>query len=354
MLQKLTPQDLILVTGGTGLVGSHVAEQAKQRGLRVRALVRKSSGARLLKQWGFEIVTGDLDQPATLNEVCQGVTVVIHCAARVGDWGPIEDYRRVNVEGTRALITAALTSGYLRRWIQISSLGVYEGRDHFGTDEATPPSSSGIDGYTLTKVESELLVREAVQTSGLPAVILRPGFIYGERDRTVLPRLLERLKSGKFAYLGAPEKLMNNTFVGNLCEAVWLAAERDDVIGKVFNIRDPRSVTKREFIETICAAAGLPYPKKVVPLPAARALARAMEAVWRLLRISKAPLLNSARIKFLGLNLDFSIRRATEELGYQPTLDFRDAMPHAVAATAGKTAPSVQSISTDALSTALS
>ena len=325
-LVQLSSHDILLITGATGLVGSHVAEQARQKGFTVRALVRQGADTRLLQQWGCELITGDLDQPSSLKAACENVSVIIHCAAKVGDWGPTDDYRRVNVEGTKALLDAALLAGTLRRWVQISSLGVYEGRDHYGTDESTQPSTSGIDGYTLTKVESELLVCDYIKTRSLPGVVLRPGFIYGPRDRTVLPRLLDRLQAGKFAFLGAPDKLMNNTYVGNLCEAIWLAVERDDIVGEVFNIRDPRAVTKREFIDTVCDAAGLKRPTKVVPLPVAKFLAKAMEAVWKLLKKKEAPLLNSARIKFLGLNLDYSIDKAVRILGYHPSSDFRDAM----------------------------
>jgi nucleoside-diphosphate-sugar epimerase len=166
----------------------------------------------------------------------------------VGDWGPTGEYRRVNVEGTRTLLNAALQTGSLERWVQISSLGVYSGGDHYGTDETTAPNADGIDGYTLTKVESEKLVCDYVVQRQLPAVVLRPGFIYGPRDRTVMPRLMGKLRDRKFAYLGNHDKLMNNTFVGNLCEAVWLAIRNDNVVGEVFNIRDPRAVTKKEFI----------------------------------------------------------------------------------------------------------
>lgn len=329
---QLSSQDILLVTGATGLVGSHVAEQARKKGLRVRTLVRAEAVTSLLQQWGCELAVGDLDQPETLKSACKDVVAVIHCAAKVGDWGPTDEYRRVNVEGTRSLMDAALAGGQLKRWVQISSLGVYEGRDHYGTDEATLPSTAGIDGYTLTKVESELLVCDAIRNRGLPGVVLRPGFIYGPRDRTVLPRLLERLRSGKFAFLGSVDKLMNNTYVGNLVEAIWLAIERDEAVGKVFNIRDPRAVTKREFIDTVCDAAGIRHPTKVVPLPVAKFLAKAMEITWKLLGKKEAPLLNSARIKFLGLNLDYSIDKAIRELGYQPSMDFRDAMKLSVTA----------------------
>ncbi|MEZ6041386.1 MAG: NAD-dependent epimerase/dehydratase family protein [Planctomycetaceae bacterium] len=329
---QLSSEDLILVTGATGLVGSHVAEQAAKQGLRVRCLVRKGSRTDLLKDLGVELIEGDLDQPDSLRTACDGVSVVIHCAAMVGDWGRTDDYRRINVDGTRALMDAALDSGSLKRWVQISSLGVYEGRDHYGTDETSQPSTTGIDGYTLTKVESELLVCEYVRNKALPAVVLRPGFIYGPRDRTILPRLLERLQSGQFAYLGNTDKLMNNTYVGNLCEAIWLAIERDNIVGEVFNIHDQRSVTKKEFMDTVCDTAGIKRPTKVVPLPIARVLASGMEGLWRLLGKKQAPLLNSARIKFLGLNLDFSIEKANTMLGYRPSMDFADAMPLTVRA----------------------
>jgi nucleoside-diphosphate-sugar epimerase len=323
---ELTSSDILLITGATGLVGSHVAEQARDLGLNVRALVRPGADSKLLQSWGVELAFGELDAPDSLAAACRDVTVVVHCAAKVGDWGPVDEFRRVNVDGTRSLLDAALASGSLRRWVQISSLGVYAGGDHYGTDEATPPTTDGIDGYTKTKAESELLVCDYMQHRRLPGVVLRPGFIYGRRDRTVLPRLLERLRAGQFAYLGSPDKLMNNTWVGNLCEAVWLAIENDAAVGEVFNIRDPRAVTKREFIETVCDAAGVAHPKKVVPLPIAEALASVMEFTARLLKKKHAPLLNSARIKFLGRNLDFSIDKANRILGYHPATDFTEAM----------------------------
>ena len=123
---------------------------------------------------------------------------------------------------------------------------------------------------------------------------------------------------------------MNNTFVGNLCEAIWLAIGNDDVVGEVFNIRDPRAVTKKEFMDTICETAGYPIPQKVVPLHIAKFLSWHMETVWKLLRFKTAPLVNSARIKFLGMNLDFDIEKANLKLGYNPSTDFREAMQETV------------------------
>lgn len=322
--------DLLLVTGATGLVGSHVAQRARELGLRTRALVRESSDKTLLSEWGVDLVYGDLADHESHVRALEGVTVLVHCAARVGDWGPTDEYRKVNVDGTDSLLRAAEANGRLRRVVHISSLGVYPARDHHGTDESCSISTTGIDGYTLTKAESELLVRQHILERRLPCTILRPGFIYGPRDRTVLPRILDRLRSGEFKFLGTGHTLLNNTYVENLVDAVFLALGNDASTGEVYNITDGTLVTKRAFITLIAELAGLPVPDKAVPLFIARPLARVWETLWKFLDMEDAPLLSSARIKFLGLNLDFSIEKARRHLSYEPRVKFEAGMQAAV------------------------
>ncbi|MCA9071335.1 MAG: NAD-dependent epimerase/dehydratase family protein [Planctomycetaceae bacterium] len=322
--------NILLVTGGTGLVGSHVLEAAWARGLKTRALVRSAADAQMLSSWGCELVEGDLAKPESVKQAVEGATIIVHCAAKVGDWGPVDGYREVNVGGLKNLVTACQAFGQLNRFVHISSLGVYPARDHHGTDESEPINAVGIDGYTLTKVEAELYLKTQIEKLGFPAVILRPGFIYGPRDRTVLPRIFERLRKQKFAFLGTGENLMNNTFVGNLVEAIFLSIERDECLGQCFNITDGRLVSKKEFISTIAEQAEYPQPTKHVPLPVARFLAKAMEGTWKLLGKKEAPLLSNARIKFLGLNLDYSIEKAKRELRYAPHVDFQEGMKQTI------------------------
>lgn len=341
----MDPSDLLLVTGATGLVGSHVVERARKDGIPVRVLVRAGSDTKLLDEWAVEKVPGDMSDADSLKKAVAGATHIVHCAAKVGDWGPVEDYRAVNVRGVEELLSAVAeaasfgpeagsfrhaAAGSLKRYVHISSLGVYEARDHYGTDESEPPCTKGIDGYTLTKVECEQVVQQHIAEKSLPAVILRPGFIYGPRDRTVLPRILKNMKAGKVKFLGSGEQLMNNTFVGNLTDAVFLALNKDGVTGRTYNITDGRLVTKLEFLNTIAELAGYPKPTKHVPLGVAKTAAAVLEKLWKLLGKKEAPTPSKATIKFLGFNLDYSIQRAKDELGYEPRVDFQEGIKSAV------------------------
>ena len=121
----LTGDSVMLVTGATGLVGSHVAEQARKKGFRVRAVVRNPSQSAELAAWGVELVAGDMTDRDSLIRAVRGVAVIVHCAAKVGDWGPTEAYRAVNVDGLRHLLEAAEQETQLQRFVHLSSLGVY-------------------------------------------------------------------------------------------------------------------------------------------------------------------------------------------------------------------------------------
>jgi nucleoside-diphosphate-sugar epimerase len=319
----------IFITGATGLVGGHAAEEALKRGHRVRALVRSTSDTRWLDQWGVERVVGELDDPRVLRAGVDGADWVFNCAAKVGDWGRLEDFRRLNVEALRVLLDAAC-AGEVDRLVHISSLGVYEGRDHYGTDETVPPAANSLDAYTRSKTEAEALVLDYAQRCGLRATILRPGFIYGERDRTVIPKLLLNLRRGTFAYFGSGEQVLNCIYVKNLVHGIFLAAENPAAVGQVFNLTDGQPVTKTQFVGRVAELAGLDRPSRHIPLGLARFLANLVEGVAKLRGAKHPPLINKARYKFLGLHLDYSIEKARRILGYQPPFTFEQGIERAM------------------------
>lgn len=325
------PSNTLLVTGATGLVGSHVAERAVTEGYSVRALVRKDSPERaFLDHLGVESVVGDLTDAASLKAAVKGARWVVHCAAMVGDWGKVGDYRRVNIDALQVLLDAALAESSLDRFLMMSSLGVYPARDHHGTDESAPLSLAGIDGYTRSKAESELLVKRYIAEKSLRGVILRPGFIYGARDRQVLPRLLHVLGSGVFWYFGDGSAKLNNTGVKNLTDAVMLGLTKAEALGETFNITDDPLVSRVEFIETVTKLVGLPAPTRRLPRQIALPLAFGIDRAARLLGAKEAPRLSMARYKFLALHLEYSIAKAKRVLGYVPRTSFQDGMAEAV------------------------
>jgi nucleoside-diphosphate-sugar epimerase len=319
------------ITGATGFVGGHLAEACVARNCPVTTIARARSDTSLLERLGAAIHRGDLTDGELVSRVVAEADVVVHCAAKVGDWGPVEEYRAVNVEGVRTLLEACRHRP-IQRFVHLSSLGVYAARHHHGTDESEPLPARHIDGYTQTKVESEQLALEYHRRHGVPVVVLRPGFIYGPRDRIVLPQLVKVLRAGEFRFIGSGERLLNTIFVGNLVDAIFLAVEKPEAVGQVYNLTDGEGVSKRRFIGAIVKGLDLPPPKvRGVPLRLAQAAAWSLETLYRLAGARKAPPVTRAKVKFLGLNLDFSIAKARRELGYRPRTAFDDAIQQTVA-----------------------
>jgi nucleoside-diphosphate-sugar epimerase len=314
-----------LVTGATGFIGSHVVEACVARGQRVTALVRPQSDAALLESWGVPLCRAELQDTAALRRLLGDVDVVVHCAAKVGDWGPVEEYRAVNVDALRSLLEACKGQA-LSRFIYLSSLGVYPLGHHYGTDETAPLPVRHADGYTQSKVEAEQLARSYYRDFGVPVVVLRPGFVYGPRDRTVLPRLLDALRQGQIRYPGGGQAALNTIYVGNLVEAIFLAVAQEQAVGQVYNLTDGEYVSKRRFVEYIADFFQLPRPTRTPPLWLARWITWGCEtwARWRGAR--QAPRYTQARLKFFGYHLDFSIAKAQRELGYRPRYSFEQGM----------------------------
>jgi nucleoside-diphosphate-sugar epimerase len=284
-----------------------------------------------LDRIGAEVIRGDILNAEAVGKAVDGADVVVHCAAKVGDQGPVDDYRAVNVEGLRGLLQAC-KGKQLSRFVHMSSLGVYEARHHYGTDESEPLPANHIDGYTQTKVEADRLALEYQQKRGVPVVVLRPGFVYGSRDRTVLPKLIKRMTNGKIHYLGGDRRALNTIYIGNLVDAVFLAVEKPGAIGQVYNLTDGEVVSKRRFFEAVSDGMGLPRSKQRLPRWLAGIVARVLERRMRRADArGKQPIITPAQFKFLLLNLDFSIEKAKRELGYRARFTFDQGMRETLA-----------------------
>jgi len=313
------------LTGGTGLLGSHLAERLTRDGYKLRCLVRKTSDTSLLESLGAELVTGDLaDENLDFGPFLDGVDYVFHVAANVDDWGEREIMYRINVLGLKKLLDAVCERP-VERVVYVSSMAVLGMGEQVNVNEDAPYVYTG-DNYNYTKIEAEKLARSYHETKGMPIVIIRPPYIYGPRDRQFFPRLVGALRDGTFAYIGGGNIEFTLVYVGNLVEALMLAATKPGVEGRIYMITDGEAITRRELVEMICDELGLEKPTRSFPVAVARLACPIYELTAKLLRRREPPRLNRFRLKFMATRLTFDISRARKELGYEPVYKCRDAL----------------------------
>ena len=320
---------LSLVTGATGFIGARLVDRLVEDGHDVRALVRDPAKGAPLRRPGVEPVQGDLGDPASLEAAVTGARWVFHCAGLVGDWLRPEETRRVNVDGTRALLAASAAAG-VDRVVHLSSLSVYGLGQHRGTDESAP-LRYGNDAYIDSKIDAERMVRVYLDRAGPDVVILRPGFVYGPGDRRFLPTLVDALARRQFVYVGDGAKLLNLSYVDDVAAALVLAAATPGAAGEAYNLTDGTETSLRSFVELVSAGLGIPAPTKHIPPPVAWAACYGAEGLARARRAKEAPRLSRGRMRFLYYNQHYSGDKARRGLGYRPRFTYRDGVPPTLA-----------------------
>lgn len=321
----------VLVTGATGLVGSHLVKALRERGDAVRALVRDPERARELlpPDEGVELVRGDLLDPDSLRRAAQGVEVVYHCAARVAL--PYQGDRlqifRANVEGTRNVLQASEEAG-VRRFVFVSSVAVYGDPREPLVREDHPKNPKG--PYAESKVLAEELV-EMAGDRGLETVILRPCVIYGPGDRNFLPQIAETLPRYPFPLVQGGRQPLDMVHARDVAQALVLAGTHPRAAGRVYNVTDGETHSLRELVEVFCEALGVRPRLLPLPYPLALALAALAAGISRAARPDEDPLLSPAGVRAMARPHHYDITRIREELGYAPRVPLREGLREAAA-----------------------
>jgi nucleoside-diphosphate-sugar epimerase len=306
------------VTGGSGFVGGALVRRLVADGWSVRALARSDQAAARVAAAGAEPVRGDLEDGAALNAGARGAEVAFHAAARLGDWGPWAEFRRINVGGTRAVIAACRAAG-VRRLVHVGTeAALMHGQPLIAADERTPLALRSRAPYSATKAAAEAEVIGA-NGGGLETVVVRPRFVWGAGDTTLLPLLVDMARSGRLRWIGGGLHLTATTHVANTVEGLMLAAERGRP-GNAYFVTDGSPVVFREFVSAMLATQGVEAPEGTIPLAAARAAARGTEALWRLLPLPGEPPVASFSVWASGLECTLDDGKAREELGYRPVI----------------------------------
>lgn len=312
--------ELALVTGATGFTGRALALELVRRGYRVRGLVRSQEGAEDLLEAGVELSEGDIRDADYVMRSAEGVDRIFHIAAVFRTAGhPDEYYQAVNAEAVRHVVEAA------RRWsvertVHCSTIGVHGDVGTEAVDEDAPFRPGDI--YQETKLEGELIARAAFD-AGLPGVVFRPTGIFGPGDLRFL-KLFRAVHSGRFRMIGSGRVRYHLIYIDDLVDGIILCGEHPAALGETYIMAGEEHTTLNEFVDLIASAVGVEPPRGHIPVWPVMAAAVACEAVCRPLGID--PPLHRRRVAFFTKNRIFSIEKARRELGFRPSVPFKEAI----------------------------
>ena len=308
------------VTGGSGFLGRTLIAEAAARGIAVRALARSADSEAAVRSAGAQPIGGNLGDVAALQSGMAGCDVVFHAAALVDEWGDPDLFYRVNVAGTRNALTAARAAG-VPRFVHVSTEAVLAGPDPLvRIDETARRPSEPYGAYARTKglAEDEVV---AANTARFTTVVIRPRFIWGRGDTSVLPKIVAVVRAGRFRWIDGGRYLTSATHVRNASEALLLAAERGRG-GQIYFVTDGPPIEFRTFVSAMLEAQDVRPPNRSIPGGLARTIAAAVESMWRLLGLKQAPPATRMSVKMMGEEVTLDDSKARRELGYRERVTF--------------------------------
>ena len=314
----------LLVTGGTGFIGSHLAEEGRRRGAEVVVLgltdrPEERANAEVLSGMGAKILPGSITDPKLCRQAMNGITHVFHLAVAMREGGKSDDFfESINLDGTRQLLEAA-SQQRVQRFVYCSTIGIYGHRAPGITREESPLAPGNI--YERTKVSAERLVREFAEKCDLPAVVLRPADVYGPRDQRLL-KLFKGVSRGRFPLFGSGEGRRHMVHVDDVVSAFFQACDRDEALREGLIIAGPRACTLRELLSEITRATGSKRYGVRLPLAPMLLLAGIVEDACAALKVD--PPIYRRRMDFFHSDSEFDTSRARRVLDWEPKIDLRE------------------------------
>lgn len=319
---------MILVTGASGLLGSHLVDALVARGDAVRALLQPGEDPSRLEAQGVEISRGDLTDAASLKAATQGVLLVMNCAAKTGPWGDPALYEAINVRGLETLTRAAMDAG-VSRMVHVSSITVH-GNDVRGTADEQAPFHEEPNPYTRTKIAGELLLQRMVADEAAPVVIVRPGWIYGPRDAASFGRFAAMIQRQGMVVIGSGENHIPLIYVTDVAQGMLRAAEAPQAVGQAYLLVNDERVTQNQYLSLIAKDLNVPPPTRHIPYGFAVAAGATAETVFRLLGRASPPPLMRYGLQLLGGENAFVIAKARTDLGFDPQVPMEDGVRRSV------------------------
>ncbi len=300
----------VLVTGGTSLLGSVTAAQLIAQGHEVTLFQRHASGS------GLPEVLGDVSDGAKVRQAVAGHDAVLHLAAKVGVAGRADEFDRINIDGTRNVITA-MRAHDVPRLVFVSSPSVaHTGKALVGAD-AGPADPENVRGdYSRTKAVAEQLVLN----SALPEVVaIRPHLVWGPGDEQLIGRIVHRAKVGRLAVIGTGAALIDTTYIDNAASALVAAVERTPAVhGRALVVSNGEPRTVLELFERIVQAANVRTSIRHVSPGIGKPAAAGIAGATRVFAPEVEPLLTPFLVQQLSTAHWFDQRETQSLLQWQP------------------------------------
>jgi nucleoside-diphosphate-sugar epimerase len=310
----------IFITGASGFVGGAATRALIAAGHKVNAMSRSERSDTMIAELGAKPVRCDLED-VTADHL-KGCKAVVHAAAFVEAWGPKDAWHKFNVLGTENVLNAAKAAG-VKRFIHIGTeAAIVHGQDVHNADENYPLSPNSPYPYCATKAQAELLVRAANVPQNFETIVLRPRFIWGPGDTTLLPTVEAMAKAGKWTWIAKGAAMTSTTHIDNLVHAIGLALTKGKG-GEAYFILDDGTVSMKEIISGMAASKGLTLPDKSIPAWVADLAGVAIEAVWRVFSLKGDPPLTSHSAMVMSRDCTLNGEKARRELGYSPIMSVR-------------------------------
>ncbi len=316
----------VAVTGATGFLGSHLTERLLKDGYAVRILARNEEKARKFEGRVSEIVIADIADKAAMATLVEGADYVIHLVSNFRTAsGPPESYHKINVEGTKAVVDAAMAAG-VKRLVHCATIGVH------GNVKATPanehsPYAPG-DLYQETKLEAQQYVESVMGKSDMEIVIVRPCSMYGPGDMRML-KMFKMLAKKTFLLIGPCTENFHAVYIDDIVDGFMLALKTPDVSGETFLIGGDRYLPLKDYIQVVADAEGAPMPWLKFPYWLFYYAAVVIESICVPLGIE--PPLHRRRVRFYKNNRAFNIQKAKTLLGFSPKISLEEGMKRTVA-----------------------
>jgi len=317
-----------LVTGGGGFLGRYIVEQLVARGDQVRSYSRGEYPG--LVELGVETLRGDMRDRDSVMEACRDCDVVFHTAALPGIWGKWETYHEINTLGTHYVVEGCRAHQVPRLVFSSSPSVTFDGTDQKGVDESAPYPTKWLCHYPHSKALAEQHVLAANDVS-LATCALRPHLIWGPRDGHLVPRLIERARSGQLRRVGNGKNLVDMIYVENAAEAHLQAAdalEQHDSAarGKAYFISQGEPVNCWGWINDLLSLVDEPPITRSISQSAAARVGSVMESVYSLFRWQAEPRMTCFLAAQLATDHYFDISAAQRDFGYQPSVSTDEGM----------------------------